>query len=228
MLCLRNSIVELPNTQASRYLAADNWDKGDRSEDFDYYSKLTGRLPYTGRPETMRAIHLITLFLLIQCHSVLGQDDRKILKIRNEFNEWQSRLENNKVTPKFYYHWIRSDNDENGTWTPFEPGDSVTVIEVARVFSQPGLGHLVKLNTNSISGDWFIKTENYFDSNGDLFFIFWSMNTFQADVPVTVEKRLYFDGRNGLMKELKTVYKMNSRDVVEVRFADREVIIYRK
>jgi hypothetical protein len=43
------------------------------------------------------------------------------------------------------------------------------------------------------------------------------MNTFQADIPVTVEKRLYFDGRNGLIKELQTVYEMNTKKVVDAR-----------
>lgn len=174
----------------------------------------------------MRPIRIIALFLLIQWHSVLAQDDRKILEIRTAFNEWQTWLEDTKIEPKVYYHSIAENNDPTGIWTTFQPGDSVTVTEVAHVFSRPHGGHLVKVNTNSISGDWVIKTENYYHGNGDLFFIFWTMNTFQADIPVIVEKRLYFDGRTRLIKQLQTVYEMNTKKVVDAGFADREVTIW--
>lgn len=173
----------------------------------------------------MRYKPAIVFLLLIKSHFVFGQDDEKILKIRKQFNEWQILLENENIEPEFYYHSVWGNNFENDAWTTFKPADSVAVIQIASVFSQPTLGGLITVDENSISGDWSIRTENYYDKNGNLFFIFWSMNTFQADQPVTVEKRLYFDNKR-LLKKRKTVLRMNAREVVDAGFADREVTIW--
>lgn len=172
--------------------------------------------------KTMKSFLIIIILLLLQCEFVTGQDDQRIFEIRDQYNAWQTFLESDEIQPKFYYHSTWGDNFEKEAWTKLEPGDTVTLIEVARVFSSPKLGYLVKVNTNSISGDWIINSENYYDKTGDLIFIFWSMNTFQSEVPVTVEKRLYFDSK-GLIKELNTIYKMNTREIIDIGFADRQV-----
>ena len=48
-------------------------------------------------------------------------------------------------------------------------------------------------------------------------------NTFQAEKPLTVEKRLYFNADGELIKELQSTYKMNSKEKSTASFADREV-----
>lgn len=175
----------------------------------------------------MKSYQIVTILLLLLCKSVSAQDDRRILEIGKQYSEWQALLKNDRIKPKRFYHSAWGANYESEMWSPFEPVDSVTLIEVAHVYSRPGVGHLVRVNANSISGDWIINTENYYDRNGDLAFIFWTMNTFQADEPVTVEKRLYFDSR-GLIKELVMTFKMNTRDPTDINFADREVTVWKR
>ena len=50
------------------------------------------------------------------------------------------------------------------------------------------------------------------------------MNTFYADEPLTVEKRLYFDSNGSIIRELKSVYKMNTKEKIDVSFMDQEVL----
>ena len=74
-----------------------------------------------------------------------------------------------------------------------------------------------------MSGDWNIVVEYYFDRTDKLHFIFWRMNTFQAEEPLTIEKRLYFNSEGEQIRSLKSIYKMNSRDESTAEFADRQV-----
>lgn len=74
-----------------------------------------------------------------------------------------------------------------------------------------------------MSGDWYIAVDYYFDTYKKLYFIFWRMNTFQADEPLTIEKRLYLNSEGELIRELKSKYKMNSKTASTAGFADRDV-----
>lgn len=49
------------------------------------------------------------------------------------------------------------------------------------------------------------------------------MNTFQADEPLTIEKRLYFNSEGELIRNLKSTFKMNTKDESTAGYADRDV-----
>ena len=61
----------------------------------------------------MRYKPAIVFLLLIECHFLLGQDDQKVLKIREQFNEWKILLKNENIEPKFFYHSVWGINFEN-------------------------------------------------------------------------------------------------------------------
>lgn len=49
------------------------------------------------------------------------------------------------------------------------------------------------------------------------------MNTFYAEIALTVEKRLYFNNAGRLLREIKSVYKMNTQEKVDLSFMDKPV-----
>lgn len=173
----------------------------------------------------MKSLLITFLFLVIVQARTFAQGDSTISRINTSYNEWQSWLAKGSIARQVYYHSVWGENYERERWSSAQPGDTATLAEVAQVFNGANLGHLVVVNTNSISGDWVINAENYYDKNGNLYYIFWTMNTFQADVPATIEKRLYFDSNQSLITEDQQVYKLNTRKKADIGFADHDVTI---
>jgi hypothetical protein len=171
--------------------------------------------------KTLRALLLISVFVPF---SSQGQPEDRINEIKARFAEWQPIIEVElKKSPVVYlYAW--GENYANEEWTTREvKSDEKTLSETHAVIRNK-TGSFVYSQIYSFSGDWFIVSESYYDKNGKLFFIFWSMNTFQAEEPATVEKRLYFDENKKMIKSLQSVYKMNTKEKIDISFMDRDVI----
>ena len=171
---------------------------------------------------------LLSITLILVAIGVSAQEETAISRIKEDFSQWQSLLTSRSVEPQLFYHYAWGNNYANERWTKQTLTDTVTLVEEAKVFTKDGLGHLVTISISSFSGDWVITTENYYDVNGNLYFIFWTMNTFQAEVPLTVEKRLYFGGNGRPIKTIQSVYKMNSKAKVDIKFADHDVAVVRR
>lgn len=53
--------------------------------------------------------------------------------------------------------------------------------------------------------------------------MFWRINTYQAEEPLTVEKRLYFNFDGEPIRTTQTKYKMNTISKSNASFADQNV-----
>ena len=91
------------------------------------------------------------------------------------------------------------------------------------IIEKENLGYFLYTDNYSFSGDWYVAVDYYFDTKGKLYFIFWRMNSFYAEKPVTVEKRLYFDQEGEKIRDLVAVYKMNTKEKTDVSFMDKDV-----
>jgi hypothetical protein len=170
--------------------------------------------------KTLRVLLLISVFLPFSSH---GQSEDKINEIKARFAEWQPivKVELEEAPVVYLYAW--GENYANEEWTTQEiKSDEKTLSETHAVIRNK-TGSFVYSQIHSFSGDWFTVSENYYDKSGKLFFVFWSMNTFHAEEPVTVEKRLYFDETGKAIKSLQNVYKMNTKEKTDVSFMDQDV-----
>lgn len=153
-----------------------------------------------------------------------GQEDSIILEIRKNFNTWQPIInEELKVCDRlFNYRW--GENYQFNEWFDTQLTNyTLTLSDMALIIEKEDLGTFLYMEKFSLAGDWFIAIDYCFDTNGKLYFIFWRMNTFQADEPVTVEKRLYFDQHGEKIRSLVSVFKMNTNEEENISFSDREV-----
>jgi hypothetical protein len=172
----------------------------------------------------MRKIIVIYLFELLLVNQVLAQENRTISEIKDRFNKWQPIIGNKLKDSEKLFHYAWGENYQCDKWARNKiDNDTLTLQELISIIKEKELGTLIYNEVYSFSGDWYIAIEYYYDLNNKLYFIFWKMNTFQAEEPLTVEKRLYFD-KNGIkIRALKSVYKMNTKDKTAISFMDRDV-----
>lgn len=169
-------------------------------------------------------ILLITLFGLLFNNLGFSQEESKLLEIRRDFQKWQPIIDNEFDTcPKFYnYAWGKY-YQFNKWINKIQNTDSLTLAQAVSIIEKKDLGYFVRAEHPSFSGDWHIVIDYYFNKEEQLYFIFWRMNTFYAEKPLTIEKRLYFDCNGEIIQILKYVYKMNTKEKIEINFMDREV-----
>jgi hypothetical protein len=103
------------------------------------------------------------------------------------------------------------------------PRDTLTLSEMSLILDKENLGSFLYTEKFSLAGDWFVAIDYYFDNKGKLYFIFWRMNSFHAEEPVTVEKRLYFDQHGEKIRDLISVFKMNTNEKKDISYLDMEV-----
>ena len=162
-------------------------------------------------------------FVLLSLVLFTAQIDN-INYIKEQFKQWQPILHDSTSKSLTYYHVIWGKNYENEKWIENIEDSSVFVDQGLDFFKNTKLGYVIKRQETSPSGDWFINSEHYFYPNGNLYFIFWSMNTFYSEFPLTVERRLYFDREVTLIKKLESVYEMNTKNNVEnINYYDKDV-----
>jgi hypothetical protein len=170
---------------------------------------------------------LITVFGLIISATGFTQEDSIITKIRDDFQKWQSIIDNGIDNCDKLYNYAWGENYQFDKWTDKKlSGDTLTLSEAVSIIEQKDLGFFVNVDTYSFSGDWYLATDYYYDKDGQLYFVFWRMNTFYAEEPLTVEKRLYFDSQGQLIRDLKSVFKMNTKEKIDIDFMDRDVDYY--
>lgn len=179
----------------------------------------------------MKSIYKWTILLtLLFTNCLSNAEDKEILEIRNQFKLWQQALQRSDISSQKFYHVYYGDYFEKEEWV-----DSVEAIkdgfvgEEVSVYIDSKLGISLKVIETSPSGDWSISSEHYYWPSQKLFFVFWAMNTFQAEEPVTVERRLYFNLKGEVIRRLESVYKMNSRvQIEEPDYFDRETMYWLK
>lgn len=172
----------------------------------------------------MKKYILTTVFGLIIFATGFAQEDSIIKKIRDDFQKWQPIIDNGIDNCDKLYNYAWGKNYQFDKWTDKKLNDdTLTLSEAVSIIEQKDLGFFVYVDSYSFSGDWHVATDYYYDKDGQLYFVFWRMNTFYAEEPLTVEKRLYFDSQGQLIRDLKSVFKMNTKEKIDIGFMDREV-----
>jgi len=154
-----------------------------------------------------------------------SQEDQVILKIRDNFQKWQPLIEDNDTQKSIFKYAWGTNYQYTGWYNSENTLDSLTLMQTASTINDNSLGSYLNVDLYSLAGDWYITSDYYYNQLGNLYFIFWRMNTFYAEEPVTVEKRKYFDSKGNEIRSLQSVYKMNTKDKIEISFMDREVDI---
>ena len=174
------------------------------------------------RESSLKTKLILLLGLSLSAFWTAGQEERKILQIKADFQAWQPLIEVVSGTELFHYTW--GENYEKDQWySSVQNADGKVLYQKAFIIENPELGTFVHYDNYAISGDWYISVDYYFDANESLYFVFWKMNTFQAEEPVTVEKRRYFNAKGEEIKSLTSTYKMNTREESSVGYADRDL-----
>ena len=167
---------------------------------------------------------MILFFSLLILRPGLSQDENRILEIRDSYNRWQPIINKKFTDCERYFSYAWGDNYQYEDWfNQTIDNDSMTLHEIISVLKEDDLGTYINNDIYSFSGDWYVAVEYYYDIKDKLYFIFWKMNTFYAEEPVTVEKRLYFSNSGIKIQELQSVYKMNTKEKYEGSFMDRDV-----
>ena len=166
-----------------------------------------------------------TIFLLYFLFTTLfSQDSPEILEIRQDFKSWQPILEDSTNISSVKYLVISGNNYAVQKWVDIIKDSSSFVASQAYLYENDSLGKVIFLSETSPSGDWYIFSEHYYNVGGRLCFVFWTMNTFAADIPLTVERRIYFNAEGGQIRKLESKYKMNSKEEAnEISYYDREI-----
>ena len=168
--------------------------------------------------------HILFFTFFLSCLLGTAQENGVIIQIRKNFQTWQPIIKSklNSSTQFFHYAWGKN-YQEDAWYTNEQASEDKFLFQKTYIIENPNLGTFVYYDNYSISGDWYTSIDYYFDANNKLYFVFWRMNTFQADEPLTVEKRLYFNTEGKLIRNLKSIYKMNTKEKSTAGFADREV-----
>ena len=147
-----------------------------------------------------------------------------ISQIQEQYKIWQPIIKKELGESAKLYHYVWGEHFQEDGWYNEELKSSDKFLfQKASIIQKQHIGSFVFYNDYSLSGDWSIATEYYFDTSHKLYFVYWRMNTFQATEPLTVEKRLYFDASGTLIQSQKSKYKINTIEESTAEFTDREV-----
>ncbi len=172
----------------------------------------------------MKTYFFTIAFSIFFGFNLISQTKTEIKIIKHNFKAWQPIIKTKIDSCDKLYNYSWGNNYQFSKWTYENSTDeSFILTEAISIIKNNKLGFYVKNEIYSLSGDWFISADFYFDKNQKLYFIFWKMNSFQAEQPVTIEKRLYFNKNGELIKNLKSVYKINTKKEINVSYRDIEV-----
>jgi hypothetical protein len=153
----------------------------------------------------------------------ISDDAQRIAEIKTVFSQWQPIIQSKAKDRFIIYRYASGENYEKREWSRKELKSDDKALSDKFTIIQRNNGAYVNHEQYSFSGDWFVVSEHYYDKNGKLLFVFWKMNTFQAEEPATIEKRLYFAENGKVIRSLKDVYKLNTKQKQNVSFMDHEV-----
>ncbi|TMU50684.1 hypothetical protein [Flagellimonas algicola] len=166
----------------------------------------------------------MVLMFLIVFSSSFAQEPPSILLIRENFKTWQPLIDNEIKVCKRFYNYSWGENYQFSQWFDNQrQADTLVLSKMSLIIEEEDLGYFLRTDSYSFSGDWNVTVDAYFDTKGRLYFIFWRMNSFQAEEPVTVEKRLYFDKGGEKIRHLVSVYKMNTKEETDVSYMDIDI-----
>ena len=165
-----------------------------------------------------RVFTFLFLLMLVSGSSTFAQDSQDILRIRQQFDSWQEVLNKEALAKgEHFFHIYSGETIQNEKWViKINKQDSGAFIgEEVTLVKNDKLGMMFYILETSPSGDWVIAAEHYYWPSGELFFVYWKLNTYQAIEPMTIERRLYFSKGGNLVESLKSVYKLGTKEKVD-------------
>lgn len=185
---------------------------------------------------------LISLINLASIKDILAKDPPRIIEIRAEYTKWQkvikTKLKKADVLYMYYDNSAFIDNEINGDtlennknyqiWVKNKIEDIsknyYEVYDKYRIIKDDKLGTYINIYTNSLSGDWGIITDYYYDKNDKLIFIYYAASSlFGENGLALTEKRLYFDEEGNLIRNLEKTFDPDTKKPVEQHFKFNDV-----
>ncbi len=165
---------------------------------------------------------LIALVLLFPTLSV-AEDSRRYAEIKSAFSQWQAILHDRPGGVFVIHRYATGEHLEKLIWLRKETDARGHALVDTFTLFQRDIGFYLRREQYALSTDWVITSEHYYDKKGHLYFVFWHMNTFLADEPATVERRLYFSADGKVIRHLEEIYKLGTRQKQKVSFMNRKV-----
>ncbi|PKA16404.1 hypothetical protein [Leptospira haakeii] len=173
----------------------------------------------------MRNIFVLLLFLFsFSAYS----ESSEILRIREVYKSAQEFQKTNSNNSIEYVKYWDEDKKSLSNWERLDKNSKKDndVLSFLRLFKEQDKISSILIEETTPSGDWVHTTEYYFYENHKMAFIFSILSTFYGNV--RVEKRLYFDNSFRKIRELKSVYDLQTNKELKDRdgdFMDRKVLI---
>jgi len=158
---------------------------------------------------------LLALFLITGCSKT---NIPKVDKAKNQIDYWKQKITVTKNEAKVFYHLYSGENYKNDKWVTEKPAenDESFIGEEINFWTDSKMGSYFEMQSSSPSGDWSIFTKNYYGLNKKLEFVFWTMNTTQAQSDaLTIERKFTFDKSGILKQKCESVFQMDSGKPVE-------------
>jgi hypothetical protein len=171
-------------------------------------------------------IFFIFLLVLLAESSPASQEHEEILKIREQFKSWQKVLNKETISRgKHFFEISLGRYSHEIKWvTKFDEKDENSdnfIYSQVTLIKDDKLGTMFYISETSPSGDWEDVAEHYYWPTGELFFVYWKLNTFVSldsqkceEQPLTIERRLYFNRDGRVIKFAESIYKMNTKEKV--------------
>ena len=159
------------------------------------------------------------LFLLLLESSTFAQDTPEIIKIREQFQSWQKILSKEKIAKgKKFFQISVGKNFSKAEWIAKLEDERDFIWSEVTFIRDEKLGSMFYIDETSPSGDWVDTAEHYYWPTGELFFVYWRLNTFHSldstltkTRPITIERRLYFNRKGEMIKFLESIYEINTK-----------------
>ncbi|MEI1279633.1 hypothetical protein V6Z05_14990 [Leptospira venezuelensis] len=166
---------------------------------------------------------LFILFIAISAYS----ESNEILQIREIYKsaqEFQKANSDNSI--QYVRYWNENTKDLSNWETLDKNSKKEDILSFIRIFKDHENVSSILLEESTPSGDWVHTTEYYFYDNSKIAFVFSNLSTFYGNV--RVEKRFYFNESFKIIRELKSIYDLQTNKELKGRdndFIDRKVVI---
>ncbi|MBW0435447.1 hypothetical protein HGB47_17705 [Leptospira yasudae] len=172
-----------------------------------------------------KTIRKITISLLFLMFATVHSETNGILRIRKIYESAQKFRKTNLFNSIQY--WDEKNNDLSD-WEKVDRNSTYEndILRFLQIHKNHGRVILILLEEATPSGDWVFTVEYYFYGNNKLAFVHSILSTFHGFV--RVEKRIYSDEDFRKIKELKSIYDLQTNKKLESNkneFLDHKVVL---
>ncbi|MFB5651099.1 hypothetical protein ACE5IS_10670 [Leptospira wolffii] len=167
------------------------------------------------------------LLLFLSSVAIYSESD-EILKIREIYKRAQEFQKSDSSNSIQYVRYWDEDKKSLYNWERFDKNSQkeTDILSFIRIFSKDGKVSSALMEEATPSGDWACTTEYYFYENSKIAFVYSILSTFYGNV--RVEKRYYYNDSFRKIRDLKSIYDLQTNKKLKDRsndFMDRKVIV---